>query len=65
MGWSAIFHPPGANFDWTNSLALDSSGNVWVVNAVGDGISALIGLAGPVLTPIQACLKKGHSVCLP
>jgi len=59
------FAPAGANFDWPAGPALDSSGNVWVTNSVGNSVAALIGLAAPVLTPIQACLKKGQNVCLP
>jgi hypothetical protein len=62
------FAPAGANFDWPDSAllgGLDSSGNVWVSNGIGDSVSLVIGLARPVLTPAQACLKKGHNVCLP
>ncbi|MBV8054153.1 MAG: hypothetical protein JO071_02815 [Deltaproteobacteria bacterium] len=52
-------------------IALDSAGNVWVTNAgffisiPGKSVAALIGLAAPVLTPMQACLQKGQNVCLP
>lgn len=47
------------------SLALDASGNVWVANNALDTISQFIGLANPVLTPVQACLAKGHDICAP
>ena len=47
------------------SMALDASGNVWVANNALDTVSQFIGLAKPVLTPIQACLAKGHDVCVP
>jgi hypothetical protein len=57
------FAPPGAAFVHPTLLALDNSGNVWVTHF--DGVSELMGLATPVMTPIQACLKKGKSVCRP
>jgi sugar lactone lactonase YvrE len=57
------FVPPGAAFVHPTLLALDASGNVWVSQFAG--VSELIGLAGPVLTPIQACLKTGKAVCRP
>jgi streptogramin lyase len=47
------------------AMALDASGNVWVANNYGDTVSQFLGLANPVLTPIQACLAKGHDVCVP
>lgn len=45
------------------SIVLDAAGNVWV----GGSSSAIefLGLAHPVLTPLQACLKRGHAVCAP
>ena len=46
-------------------VALDSAGNAWVTNQPGKSVSALIGVAAPVLTPMQACLQKGENVCLP
>jgi hypothetical protein len=57
------FAPPGAGFVHPTLLALDASGNVWVSQFTG--VSELIGLASPVLTPIQACLKKGKNLCRP
>jgi streptogramin lyase len=47
------------------AMALDASGNVWVANNYGDTVSQFLGLANPVLTPIQACLAKGQDVCAP
>jgi len=59
------FAPPGASFYFSQSLALDGSGNVWITNSAGYSVSELIGLANPVLTPPQSCLQSGHNVCLP
>ena len=59
------FAPPGAAFDYPLSLALDAAGNVFVANLAGGSVSELIGLATPVLTPVQACLQSGKNVCLP
>jgi streptogramin lyase len=52
------FHPAGANFNSPDWEAVDSAGNLWITNFNGDTVAALIGLAAPVLTPLQACLKK-------
>jgi len=57
------FAPRGAAFQHPTLLALDESGNVWVSQF--RGVTEIVGLAGPVLTPIQACLKTGSSVCRP
>jgi hypothetical protein len=57
------FRSSGAGFVHPTLLALDASGNVWVTQFAG--VNELIGLAGPVLTPIQACLKTGKTVCRP
>jgi hypothetical protein len=62
-GGAVAFAPPGAAFVHPTLLALDASGNVWVTHF--DGVSELLGAAAPVLTPIQACLKKGENVCRP
>jgi hypothetical protein len=56
---------PNSAFESQFSLALDASGNVWIANNLGDSVSALIGLAVPVLTPIQACLIQGRNICTP
>jgi hypothetical protein len=57
------FAPLGAGFNHPTLLAIDGSGNVWVSHF--DGVSELVGLAAPTLTPIQACLKRGGNVCRP
>ncbi len=72
------FAPEGAGFDLTGFVAIDSTGNIWIVNITGGSgcssssqvapcgsVSEFIGLAKPVLTPSQACLVKGKNVCLP
>ena len=64
------FAPSGAAFDGPSAVAADSAGNVFVANKSGDSVSELIGLAAPVLTPIQACLIKNQGqgkgdVCVP
>ncbi len=50
------FAPAGAGFGEPFSLAADESGNVFVANFSGSSVSELIGLATPVVTPIQACV---------
>ncbi len=59
------FAPSGAGFNASLGVALDQSGNVWVGNCgsacggTGSGsVSELIGLATPVVTPIQGCVAK-------
>jgi streptogramin lyase len=57
----------GGGIEGPLQLAVDQSGNVWVPNSEGKSITELVGVAGPVLTPISACLKlnTGRAVCLP
>lgn len=55
----------GAGFSSPQGLALDASGNISVTNYGGASVSEVIGSAAPVLTPKQACLKKGKNVCVP
>ncbi len=50
-------------FQSVQTLALDSSGNVWTAN--NHGTTEILGMAKPVLRPVQACLKKEQTVCLP
>ncbi len=50
------FAPTGASFMAPNSIALDGSGNVFVANSAGDSVSEILGLAKPVITPIQSCV---------
>jgi len=47
------------------AIALDSSGNVFLSNINSSSVSEIIGVGTPVLTPIQACLAKGQSLCVP
>ncbi len=47
---------PAAAFNFAESLALDGSGNVFVANASGNSVSEMLGLAKPVITPVQSCL---------
>ncbi len=49
------FAPSGASFNVPESLALDGSGNVFVANELS-GVSEILGLAKPVITPVQSCL---------
>ncbi len=50
------FAPAGAAFLSPTSIALDRSGNVFVANDDGFNVSELLGLAKPVVTPVQSCL---------
>lgn len=70
------FATTGANYNWPQFLALDASGNVWVANCGSvttppvfscsgtgaGGVSQVIGLASPVLTPMVACLQGASAV---
>lgn len=49
-------------------IAIDGSGNVWVANKGGNSLVEVVGLAGPVVTPISANLKSpygSHAVNMP
>jgi streptogramin lyase len=59
------FAPTGANFSGPFNVAIDSAGGVWVPNSNGNTVTELVGLAAPVLTPMEACLQTTHNVCLP
>jgi len=63
------FAPSGAAFNHSQSLAVDGSGNIFAANGSGNSVSQLIGLATPVVTPIQSCVaaEKAHSTqyCVP
>jgi secreted PhoX family phosphatase len=61
----ANFAQAGAAFSFPTSLALDSSGNIWLANNGGSNVSEILGLASPVVTPVQACLQQGENICLP
>ena len=72
-----VFAPPGADFDDPDGVAIDASGNVWVSNCASSSancnsgtsgsVSELVGAAGPVMTPLVACLTQPvpSAVCLP
>ena len=64
------FSPTGAAFSAPFSITLDASGNVWVVNnGAPFSVTEMLGLAKPVVTPIQSCLsfEAAHpgQACLP
>ncbi len=48
------FAPSGAAFSGPYSVALDGSGNAFVANAGNDSVSEIMGLAEPVVTPLQS-----------
>ena len=60
---------PGSSDDVLSSLGVDAAGNVWVTNLVSSSVNELIGVAKPVVTPLQNCLafetaNPGHP-CVP
>ncbi|MFI5351727.1 MAG: hypothetical protein ACHQZS_02105 [Candidatus Binatales bacterium] len=61
------FAPVGAAFDNPIAIAVDGSGNVFAAN--NDGVSEILGLAKPVITPVQSCLNFWSShpgqACVP
>jgi len=61
------FAPSGASFNNPVSIAVDGSGNVFAANY--DGVSEILGLAKPVITPVQSCLNFWSShpgqACVP
>ncbi len=66
------FAAAGAQFSEVVSIALDESGNVFVANyngSVNGSLSELLGLAKPVITPVQGCVVfwKNHpgQACVP
>jgi serine/threonine protein kinase, bacterial len=61
------FAPSGAAFNNPVSIALDGSGNLFAANF--NSVSEILGLAKPVITPVQSCLiywssHPGHP-CVP
>jgi streptogramin lyase len=62
---SGLSFVPSEDFLGMFAVAIDASGNVWVANNQADSVTELVGVAKPVLTPIQACLIQGSNVCLP
>jgi hypothetical protein len=55
-GTGLNFAPAGAGFSVPSSIAVDGAGNVFVADRVGDSVSEILGLAQPVITPVQSCL---------
>jgi streptogramin lyase len=64
---AGYYAPAGGNFNTTYSVAIDPSGNVWAANSGSASVAEIIGAAGPVLTPLEACLTQASpaAVCLP
>ena len=66
---AGFFAPAGDPFVNPAGIAIDASGDVWVVNSNVDdsSVTEIIGAAGPVLTPIAACLDQASpgNLCLP
>ncbi|MGH7987097.1 MAG: NHL repeat-containing protein [Candidatus Binataceae bacterium] len=56
---------PWATYQGQFAVVGDAAGNLWMVNNHDSSVTEAIGLSAPVLTPLQACLKQGHNVCLP
>jgi hypothetical protein len=50
---------PSGQFGNPGPIAIDRVGNVWVANyntLTGNGVTELLGLANPTLTPIVSCI---------
>jgi hypothetical protein len=52
------FVAAGAALSFPGSIALDGSGNVFVANEFGNSVSEILGLAEPVVTPLQSALSS-------
>jgi hypothetical protein len=52
---TGVSHMPFFQAQKQFAFALDASGNVRVADNLGDNVSEYIGMANPVLTPVQAC----------
>jgi hypothetical protein len=50
---------PAGTFSSPDAIAADASGNIFVANGAGNSVSELMGLAVPVITPIQSALPPG------
>ena len=64
------FSATGAGLNAPFSIALDASGNIWVVNnGAPFSVTEMLGLGKPVVTPIQSCVifEAAHpgQACLP
>lgn len=62
---TGINFQPFSNLGSQFEIALDSGGNVWTVNNYDDTVTDLIGVASPVITPIQDCLIAKSDTCTP
>jgi hypothetical protein len=51
----------GGTIHGAEGIAVDLSGNVWVANSTNNTVSELIGLATPVVTPLQAALNAPYT----
>jgi len=64
-----IYTIPGSSDDVLSSLGVDAAGDVWVTNSVSSSVNELVGLAKPVMTPVQNCLafetKNPGQACVP
>ena len=60
---SGVFtnYTAGGTINGAEGIAVDLSGNVWVANSGNNTVSELIGLATPVVTPLQAALNTPYS----
>ena len=48
-----IFAPPGSHFSEPGPLAVDESGNLWIVDSKQNSVIEFIGAAVPVTTPLK------------
>jgi hypothetical protein len=51
----------GGTIGGAEGIAVDLSGNVWVVNLNNNTVSELVGLGTPVVTPLQAALNAPYT----
>jgi len=51
----------GGTVSGAEGIAVDLSGNVWVANSTGNTVSEFVGLATPVVTPLQAALNAPYT----
>jgi hypothetical protein len=74
FAWSPVYYPSGSStltslLSYPQSLALDPSGNIWVVNSTTSGsnpnsVVEIIGAAGPTSTPISLATCATPGGCL-
>jgi hypothetical protein len=46
------------SFSHVSDLAIDGSGNLWISNTGGQSVTELIGLAGPITTPVSVAANS-------